>query len=165
MSQLNFDVTNIAPSAGNDVVPAGWYPVLITAEQNKQTKANTGEYCEVEFTIADGPHASRKVWNRFNLWNTDSDTVARAQSDMAALCQALGVAITDTSQLLNQRCEIKVTVRKSEEYGDQNNVKGYRPIQSIAAGMPPAAPSAPGTQLPGTPAPAAAPTQPAPWAK
>jgi hypothetical protein len=56
--------------------------------------------------------------------------------------------MTDTDQLIGGNVSIKVAIRKSEEYGDQNEVKAYKAIEGSSAPMPTAGSSAPAAQAP-----------------
>jgi hypothetical protein len=82
---------------------------------------------------------------------------------MGELMRSIGLPVLqDTDQLVGGRLSIKVSIRKSEQYGDSNDVKGFK---ALAGG---AAPSAPAPQA-AAPQPAAAPAPAAgsapPWAQ
>jgi hypothetical protein len=50
--------------------------------------------------------------------------------------RAIGIAkVADTDELIGGQLSIKVDIRSSEQYGDQNEVKGFK---AIAGSTPPA---------------------------
>jgi hypothetical protein len=60
---------------------------------------------------------------------------------------AIGLTkVRDTDQLIGGNLSIKLAVRQSEQYGDSNDVKGYKSISGSPA--PQAQPQAPQAQAP-----------------
>jgi hypothetical protein len=78
--------------------------------------------------VLNGEYQNRKVWDRLNLINPNAKTVEIAKGTLSAICRAVGVLTPqDSSDLHGKPLRIKVTVRKSDEYGEQNEVKAYKP--------------------------------------
>jgi hypothetical protein len=75
MSTLNFNATEVEPSAGFDVIPAGKYNAVISDSEMKDTRSGTGRYLQLEFEIIDGEFKNRKLWARLNLENPNPDAV------------------------------------------------------------------------------------------
>lgn len=161
MTQLNFTGTGITESSAADALPPAWYPVIVSAEECKPTRKNLDrvpgsegdQYLQLELTVLSGQFEGRKTWWRFNLWNQNPTAVKIATEEFDAMIGSAGMrGIGDSSELINQRFEVKLAIE-----GNNNNVKAVRPLQS---GLPPA----PGAQapLPGTAA--QAPAQAAPGA-
>ncbi|NYZ70430.1 hypothetical protein H0A36_30930 [Endozoicomonas sp. SM1973] len=49
---------------------------------------------------------------------------------MSALCLSIGLPnASDSDQLLNQSCVITLKIKNHPQYGPQNEVKGYGPLQ------------------------------------
>ena len=123
-----FDANQVEPNQGFDVLPAGEYEACIVASQMKPTKDGTGKFLELELQILNGQFQNRKVFDRINLVNQSAKAVEIAKGTLSAICRAVGVLTPqDSSELHNKPLRIKVSVRKSEEYGDGNEVKAYKP--------------------------------------
>lgn len=161
MAQLRetFSVDTLPQSDRSyDPLPAGWYDAEIAGAEIRQTKAGTGEYIAVRYDITGPTHAGRVIFGNLNISNANPAAEKIGKQQLGELMLAIGLKnVSDTDQLIGHRCSIKLAVRKSEEYGDSNDVKGWK---AVAGGAPPAAAAAP--------SPAPAPQAPAgnapPWA-
>lgn len=141
MAKLDFDASSVIPQDNFDVLPAGWYSLQITATETKAAKSGNGEYLQIEYTV-DGPdYAGRKVWDRLNLWNVNTTAVEIAEKTLAGICHSLELGkIADSDELLGHHLDAKISIRKSPEYGDSNEIKAYRAGQARVA---PAGPTGP----------------------
>lgn len=158
MAELNFDSSTVPVSAGFEALPAGDYPAMVTASENKPTKAGTGSYLSITIELQGGGYQGRRVWTNLNLNNPNPTTVEIAQKQLAELCNATGVLqVRDSSQLHNIPIIVKLSCKKDDYSGDmKNEVKGFKKMVATA--------SAPAFKAPtaqATPAPAAG----LPWAK
>lgn len=141
-----FDATTVEPSAPMEVIPDAFYPMVISASKWEKTKKGDGVYLELTLTVVDGPMKGRKVWDRLNLQNPNTQAVEIAQRTLSAICHATGVLkVTDSSQLHDLPMEVKVIVKQGEK-GPMNEVKGYKKLGGavatpVAAPAKPAAPS------------------------
>lgn len=132
-------------------VPDGWYDVTITEADVKETNAGTGTYIKLRYDITGPAHSGRVVFGNINNSNPNPKAEEIGNQQLGELMRATGLSrLKDTDQLIGKRLTVKLTTQKSEQYGDKNEVKGYR---SNGSAQPAAAPGA---------APAAAK---APWAK
>lgn len=114
-----------------DVVPAGMYEAVIVASAEKPTRDGHGKYIELELQVLNGQFQNRKIWDRLNMWNRSDKAVEIARATLSAICRAVGVLTpNDTSELHNRPLVVKVAVRKSDEYGESNEVRGYYPRQA-----------------------------------
>ena len=141
MATLNFNAATVAPSENEfSVIPAGMYNATITGSDQVVAKSGNGEY------------------SILNLWNTNVTAVDIAQRDLAAICTAVNLpGAGDSVELHNKPLQIRVGIRRSEEWGDQNDIKGYSAVSGpVMAATAPTAPAAP-TAAPAEPAAA-------PWA-
>ena len=123
-------------------LPDGWYDVRIDSAEVKQTKSGTGSYIKVRYNVTGPSHAGRVIFGNLNIQNANPKAEEIGRQQLGELMRAIGLAsLSDTDQLAGGVLSIKLATRKSEEYGDSNDVKGYRP----ASGAVPAAkaPSAP----------------------
>ena len=161
----SFNANTVAPSAPQDVIPVGWYPMTITASENKETSKKNGSLLALEFTVIDGQYKGRKFFSNLNLVNPNAQAVEIAYAELSAICHATGIMIVeDRSQLHNIPFDVKVGMRKPDPaYPDPaNEIKGYRRLEGAGAanatGAPPALPAA----IP--PSAMAAPATVMPWA-
>lgn len=146
MAKLNFDTSTIE-SQTFDALPAGWYSVMIVGEEQKEAKSGKGEYVKMEMEVTEGQYKGRKLWEQFSLWHANPQTVEIAQRGIATIAQAVGIAkCNDTAELHNKVFDAKVIIEKSDQYGDQNRIRGYRKHAGTAGPMaPPAQTPAPKT--------------------
>ena len=122
-----FDANTVEPNSF-DVLPAGEYEACITASQVKPTSNGSGKYLELQLQILNGEYQNRVLFDRLNLWNPSEKATQIARGTLSSICRAVGILTpNDSSELHNKPLRIKVTVRKSDEYGDQNDVKAYKP--------------------------------------
>jgi hypothetical protein len=157
MAHIDFDAANTPAAEPFAVLPAGAYTLMVTNSDVKPTKAGTGEYVSVEYTVVDGPATNRKIFGNFNIKNPNADAERIGRSELSALCAAVGIGkLNETGELHGKPFRADVRIKKDAEYGDKNEVKGWARIEGAA---PVAAPRA------AAPAPAAAPARAAPWAK
>ena len=143
MADLNgFNANEVEPTASFEAIPAGKYLASITDSEMKPTKNGNGSYLQLTFTILEGEHKGRIVWARLNLVNPNQTAVKIAQSELSAVCRAVGVMTPkDSCELHNIPLLITVKVKKREDTGElANEVKGYEP-KSAAAGKPQQAPA------------------------
>jgi hypothetical protein len=163
MAQLpqSFSAAELPQSDRNyDPIPEGWYDVEIKGAELRTTKAGNGQYIAVRYDVTGPTHAGRVVYGNLNVSNPNPKAEEIGRQQMGELMRSIGLPVLqDTDQLVGGRLSIKVSIRKSEQYGDSNDVKGFK---ALAGGAAPAvaAPSAPAPQ------PAAAPAGSAPpWAQ
>lgn len=134
MGNLEFDSTNIEPSAPLDPVPAGKYPCRITASEIKVTKNGAGRYLQLTLDIADGEYKNRKLFDRLNLWNSNVQAQEIAQKTLSAICHAVGILkVRNHEELRGKALLVKATTRNDPQYGESNEVKGYEPMAGQAA--------------------------------
>lgn len=160
MANFSFDATTVEPDSGMSPIPAGSYIAQAIESEIKPTKNGTGQYVQFTWKVLDGQYKGRLIFDRINVKNANQVAEQIGQKQLSALCHAAGVLrLQDTMQLHNRPVKVRVVMRKDDQYGDSNEVKGYEPAGVVGA-MPPAAP-APFAQPAAAPA-YAAPAQPAP---
>ena len=149
MAKLEFSVpaTTTDTATGDfSPLPDGWYDVRIASAEVRQTKAGNGQYIAVRYDV-DGPtHAGRVVFGNLNVRNANPKAEEIGRQQLGDIARALGIpAVSDTDQIVGGVLSIKLATRKSEEYGDKNEVKGFRARNGSAppsaAAKPAAAPA------------------------
>jgi hypothetical protein len=117
-------------------LPAGWYTASITAAELKNTKAGTGQYIAIRYDIIGPTHQGRIVFGNLNIRNPNPKAEEIGRQQLGEVMRAIGIAkVQDTDELIGGQLSIKVDIRSSEQYGDQNEVKGFK---AIAGSTPPA---------------------------
>ena len=158
MATINFNASEIAPSAGFRPIPAGKYVAVINDSEMKPTKSGGGHYLQFEFEIIEGDYAGRKLWARLNLDNPNPDAVHIARADLSAICHAVNILTpTDSVELHNLPLVIVVKCRKNQDDEIVNEIKGYAARDT--AGQSPAAALAAPASAPAAAKPAA------PWVR
>lgn len=140
-----------------DLLPPGWYDAVIQGADLRDTKTG-GQMIAVKYSILGPTHQGRLVWGNINIRNSNPKAEEIGRQQLGDIMRALGLArVTDTDQLIGGNIGIKLAIRESEQYGNSNEVKGFKSISGSAAPAPAFVP-------PATPAAAPAGKQP-PWAK
>lgn len=128
-----FDGVGTKPEYDNSPLPVGEYKVEIVKAEIKTTKDGTGNYINVQYKVIDGQYINRVVFGMLNIRNKNPEAQRIGGEQFFNLREAIGVKkVDDTDQLVGHRLQIKLGIRKSEQYGDQNDVKGF----SALAGAP-----------------------------
>ncbi len=153
---LNLNFTCYEVTNSFEPIPAGFYIAQIITAELKPTKAGNGTLLQLTWKILDGQYAGRLVFDRINRTNPNPAAEKIGNDQLSMLGFAIkSIRLDNENDLLNRPCRIKVTIKKSDQYGDSNDIKGYEAI----AGANPSAPAfmAPPVSKPAAGAP--------PWAK
>ena len=133
-----FSATDLPVSTNNfEPLPAGWYTASITGAEIKNTKAGTGQYIAVKYTITGPSFQGRIVFGNLNIKNPNVKAEEIGRQQLGEIMRAINLAkVTDTDQLIGGNLGIKLDVKRSEEYGDSNEVKGFKIIGVGSSVMP-----------------------------
>ncbi len=128
-----FDANKVEPATPFEVIPAGKYLAVISASEMKPNKAGTGRFLELCFTIIEGDLKNRQVWGRLNLENPNELAMKIAQSELSALCRAVGVLTpNDSVELHDLPLVIKVRCKKRKDTDEiSNEIGGYEKREAI----------------------------------
>ena len=131
-----FDTNSVEPSASYDAIPAGWYTAQIDSAEICKTKAGTGQYLKMKFTVLGGDFGNRVVFENINLSNPNATAVEIGMRALAGLGQACGLmAIGDTTDLLSKMCQIRVKIEAAKgEHEASNSVSAYKPVDGADTG-------------------------------
>lgn len=127
----NVFVPDEAESMEFEVLPADWYPAEIVKSELKDTKNKDGKYIALKFRILEGAYEGRFVFTNLNIVNKNETAVRIANSDLKAICEAVGFEgeLEDTVDLHNIEMEIKLTVKpETSEWPAKNEIKSYRAV-------------------------------------
>lgn len=136
----NVFVPEEAESMEFTVLPAGWYPAEIVKSELKDTKLKDGKYIALKFRITedveiDGEEVKsegRFVFTNLNIINKNETAVRIAQSDLKAICEAIGFEgeLEDTVDLHDKDMMIKLSVKpETSEWPAKNEIKGYKAVE------------------------------------
>ena len=157
-----FNVSDMPVSTSSfDPLPEGWYNVTIAGAELKSTKAGNGQYIAIKYQVTGPTMQGRVVFGNLNIKNPNQKAEEIGREQLGQIMRATGLAkVTDTDMLIGGQLAIKLSIQRSEQYGDSNDVKGFK---ALAGAVPAAMPSTP---FNAAPTPAAAPAKAAPpWAK
>jgi hypothetical protein len=128
MASLQGFNANETESMSFDPIPADHYDACIIESEMKPNKAATGEYLSLKLVVLTGKYEKRQLFARLNLSNPNPTAVKIAQSDLKAICLALGKPTpNDSAELHNLPLVIKVAVKPDANGNLQNEIKGYYP--------------------------------------
>jgi hypothetical protein len=150
----SFNVSDLPESSKNfSPLPAGWYSATISGAEIKETKAGTGEYIAVKYSITGPTHEGRVIYGNLNIKNPNPKAEEIGRQQLGEVMRAIGLArVDDTDQLIGGSLSIKLEVKLSEQYGDGNEVKGFKAVAGGSMPSPAASAPAPAKAAP-------------PWAK
>ena len=129
-----------------ELLPPGWYDTHVVGAELRDTKTG-GQMIAVKYSILGPTHQGRLVWGNINIRNANPKAEEIGRQQLGDIMRATGLArVTDTDQLIGLTMGIKLAIRESEQYGNSNEVKGFRSTSGSAAPapafVPPSAPSA-----------------------
>ena len=132
-SLQGFDANKVEPATPFEAIPAGKYLAVISASEMKSNKAGTGHFLELCFTIVEGEYRNRNVWTRLNLENPNEIAMKIAQSELSAICRAIGVLTpNDSVELHDLPLVIRVTCKKRQDSGEiSNEIRGCEKREAI----------------------------------
>jgi len=120
-----FEVTD---SDESSVIQAGWYNSTIKTVELKNTKAETGQYLNIMFSLDD----NRSVYTMVNIKNPNAIAQEIGRKKLNQMCKSIGIkSVSNTDVLIGSRLMIEVIIKKSEEYGDRNDIKNVKPASSM----------------------------------
>ena len=123
-----FDVNELPVGDNNyDPVPEGWYNARIVSAEIKATKSGTGQYINIRYDIIGPSHQGRQVFGTLNIKNDSAKAEEIGRQQLGSLMRAIGLArVTDTDQLINGELQIKLSIKRDEQYGDKNEIKAFK---------------------------------------
>ena len=143
MDLNGFDANTVDPQQSMEPLPAGWYRAVITASEEKPTKAQTGSFLMMTLEVIEGQHQGRKLIERLNLNNPNATAVEIAQRTLSSICRAVGVMTPrNSSDLHDKPLMVKVKVKPAENgYNASNEIVSYEAQDKAPAASAPAASS------------------------
>jgi hypothetical protein len=133
-----FDVAALPVSDRNfEPLPAGWYDATISNAEIMATKISTGKYIKVRYDINGPTHQGRVVFGNLNVRNPNPKAEEIGRQQLGEIMRAIGLtSLKDTDQMIGGNLSIKLDIRISEQYGNSNEVKGFRALPGASAPAP-----------------------------
>lgn len=136
---FNVNVNDLPEDNGGsfEPLPAGDYSVTISDAELKTTNSGTGTYIKMKLTVTGPTHEGRLLFSNLNIKNDSQKAEEIGRQQLGAVMRAIGLpSLSDTDQLIGGQMAVKVSIRQSEQYGPQNEVKAYKSIGGSAAPKP-----------------------------
>jgi hypothetical protein len=127
-----------------EILEAGNYVAQIIESSLADTRTG-GKMLRLTWEIIDGPKAKRRVWENLNIINSNPDAQSIAERSLKRICAAVGhTGVLSNSESLHFKpVEITVAIQPAKgEYGESNQVKGYKAVGSAGPATTGAAPAA-----------------------
>jgi hypothetical protein len=133
MASIDFSIDDLPVSSNNfEPIPDGWYDATIVESSMKDTKAGTGEYIAVRYKI-DGPsHQGRVLFGNLNVKNPNPKAEEIGRQQLGEIMRAIGLTrVSNTDQLIGGQLSIKIVIKRDQQYGDGNDIKGFKAIAGV----------------------------------
>lgn len=134
---FTYDMSNQEEDSGYPILPKGTYSAVIDKAVYKISKSSGNPMWEVTHLVTEAEHADKNL-KVFSYVVFKHDGMGRVKSFLAKIGAAdLGGAgfnpkqIADDGTLVGKEHRVRLDIRKSEEYGDSNEVKS---VLSAGAG-------------------------------
>jgi len=125
-------------------LPDGWYSAHISKAELCATKAGTGQYIKLKLKVTGPTNAGRVLFSNVNIMNQSPEAERIGRQELRKIMEATGVLeLSDSDQLIGGHMMVKVTVKTSEQYGAENEVKGYRAMSAAPSSIPQPPPAQP----------------------
>jgi len=108
-------------------LPAGSYLAHIVKSEMKQTKAKTGHYLSLHFTVLEGEKKGRMFFANLNLDNPNPIAVEIANKELNSICQACDLQGVEDSDELHQ-IPMLVTLKvdaATAQWPEGNSITAY----------------------------------------
>lgn len=118
------------PIAENIYAPLaeGWYTAMISNVELKDTKAGTGKYLAVRFDITGPTSQGRVVFTNITVVNPSEKAERIGREQIGKIMGILKLKEAANSDVfVGHAIGIKLSIKRSEEWGDRNEVREYKP--------------------------------------
>lgn len=131
-----FDLNDLpeASTGGFEPLPAGWYSAVVKNVEIKTTKMGNGRYLAIRYDIMGPTHQGRVVFGNLNINNPNPKAEEIGRQQLGDLMRSIGIAkLTNSDQLIGGNVMIKLSITKSEQYGDSNDIKAFKPVNGAVS--------------------------------
>jgi hypothetical protein len=137
MPKVSWDQKDYGQGRSGDafeLLPRGKYVAEIEDIEERPTKAKTGHFYNVTFTVTKGQYKNRKLWMILNYDNPNEVAERIGREQFNALCAVAGFedGVKTTEKLHGKVVGLHVGIERDETYGDKNRVNGFVPADEVA---------------------------------
>lgn len=128
-----------ASQGGFEVIPEGEYLAQLTKSEWRDTKNKQGKYIYMEFTVLEGEHTGRILFERLNLINNNDIAVRIANETMNKICSAcLKAEVLDSDELhgIPMRLRVDIDEQENTDWPATNRIRGYSHPDGVAFDAP-----------------------------
>jgi hypothetical protein len=140
----SFDLDSLPTSQPSfEPIPAGWYIASIILAEIQPTKSG-GKMIALRYEIIGPTHAGRIVFNNLNIKNANPKAEEIGRQQLGDIMRAIGLSrLSDTDDFIGGKLIIKLQITQSEQYGNRNEIRGWKAIEGSAIPRPAMPTSAP----------------------
>lgn len=126
-----FDFNNAEDTKpAKTVLPKGVYNVEITSAEDAVSK-NGHSMFKLEFTVINGPHSGRKLWNNYiyKMASGESKATAITASAIKSMCKCAGreASFREIQDLLGMKVTVSTKISSDPTYGDKAEISFFKP--------------------------------------
>lgn len=122
-----------SPHGNYDPIPAGMYTATINSVELKDSRSG-GQYLNIRYDITGPSHQGRVLFGMLNIRNPNPRAEEIGLQQLGELLKAIGLdKLSDTDELIGGQLQVKVDIEKSEQYGEQNRIRSFRPLANAPA--------------------------------
>lgn len=134
---FNFNLNELPDNeSGFEPVPAGEYQVEIKKVEAKETRNKDGMYFNFRLDILGPSNAGRIIFAIVNVINASKEAQRIGQGQLKDIMRALNIEnLNNTDQFIGGKLTVKIEIEKSEQYGNSNRVKAFKPIAGSVSPM------------------------------
>lgn len=142
MAAIDFDATK---ENASNCIPAGEYDLCISKCELKVTSGGRYQAMQLEMKVLNGEFQNRAVFASYMFaWigsgaanSKEQQAIDIGRGRFGAICKAVAVPSPKTTEeLLGKTFHAKLKIRKSDEYGDQNEIQSAKPRAAGAVTAP-----------------------------
>lgn len=114
---------------------------VVSKMTEEKTKDGTGIYFKAEIDVVEGPYKGKKIWQNYNVVNSNADAVQIGKAQFASLCLAMGVpSPRHLSELCNRPFRITFGKPKHNDFtgNEDSTIRKYDPVggsDGVASGV------------------------------
>jgi len=136
-TSFGFDFSGIEEETQRGPLPVGEYTVVVDKAEMKKTKSGTGYYVNMILKVCDMKKRNGAVvFDIINVKNDSKEAEEIGKGRLKRMLTLAGVSDVQMSKsgpdtLIGKKYNVYLTVKKSEQYGDQNKVASYSSVATV----------------------------------
>ena len=117
-----------------ETIPAGVYRLSFVDAEERISKASGDVMVNVQFAIREGDYEGESIFQLYLLGHSKDSVRNRNMKNFGKLCVACGAPrARSTSELQGKEFMATISEKDDGEFGWKNEIKGYAPLEGIAA--------------------------------